>query len=99
MRAATILSRFLAVVLLCIPLAWAMAGVARRNLDQIKTHPDAYLQHARSIQNPAFWPQFFVYLILIGITVFVVEGLAHLIRLCLPRKNGLDRKTIGTTFE
>lgn len=36
---ATLLSRFLAVVLLCIPLAWGMAAVARRNLDQIQKPP------------------------------------------------------------
>ena len=96
---ATLLSRFLAVVLLCLPLAWGMAAVARRNLEQIKNHPDAYLQHARSIQHPGFGYQLFVSLMLIGIIVFVVEGLAHLIGLCLPRKKELDRKTIGTTFE
>ncbi|HEY3571570.1 MAG TPA: hypothetical protein VGP73_26830 [Thermoanaerobaculia bacterium] len=99
MRATAILSRFLAVVLLCIPLAWGMAGRAQRNLDEINAHPDAYLQHARSIQQPSFWPQLFVYLILLGVIVFAVEGVAYLIRLCLPRKKELDRKTIGTTFE
>ena len=96
---ATLLSRFLAVVLLCLPLAWGMAAVARRDLDQIKNHPDAYLQHARSIQTPSFWPQLLELLLILGIIVFVVEGLAHLIGLCLPRKRELDRKTIGTTFE
>ena len=96
---ATLLSRFLAVVLLCLPMAWGMAAVARRNLDQIKNHPDAYLQHERSLQQPGFWPQLLELILIIGILVFVVEGLAHLIRLCLPRKDGLDRKSIGTTFE
>lgn len=76
-----------------------MASRAQRNLDEINAHPDAYLQHARSIQQPGFGYQLFVYLILIGFIVFIVEGVAYLIRLCLPRKKELDRKSIRTTFE
>ena len=73
---ASSLSRFLAVILLSIPLAWFYSGVALRNLNQIDTSPAAYLQHARSLQHPGFLYHFILLLPMLGAVVFVVEGLA-----------------------
>jgi hypothetical protein len=96
----SVAARLLAVVLLCIPLAWCTSDFAQRNLKQIKTDPAGYLQHTRSIQHPGFWYQLIVVFILIGGLVFFVEGLAYLIGRLLPNKKQAEEiSRIRTTFE
>lgn len=73
------LSRLIAVVLVCLPLAWAISLSAQRNLDRIRTDPAVYLQHARSVQHPSFLYQFLLLLIFLGGLTFVIEGLAQLV--------------------
>jgi hypothetical protein len=94
---ASSLSRFLAVVLLSIPLAWFYSGVALRNLNQINTSPAAYLQHAKLLQHTGFWYHFILILLLLGAVVFVVEGLAQLLSRWLPEKREQAGSGAGTT--
>lgn len=98
MRASS-LSRFLAVILVSIPAALFYSNVARRNLNQINASPAEYLQHARSLQHPSFWFQFFLVLFLVGAVVFVVEGLAQLFSRWLPEKQSQLRSDDRTSSE
>jgi uncharacterized membrane protein len=83
---ASSLSRFLAVLFLCIPLAWFYSHHAQRSLDQINASPAEYLQHARSLQHPSYLYNFILMLFLLGAVVFVVEGIAELIGRWLPER-------------
>jgi hypothetical protein len=82
------LSRFVAVVLICVPLAWFNAGHAQVTLDQISANPAEYLQHTKSLQHPSILYHFVLMLILLSAVVFVVEGLAQLLSRWLPEKKG-----------
>ena len=91
MRASS-LSRFLAVVLVCLPLAWFYSDRAQRSLNQINANPAGYLQHAKSLQHPSFLYHFILMLFLLGAVVFVVEGLAQLFSRWLPERPSQTRK-------
>ena len=94
MRASS-LSRFLAVALLCIPLAWYYSDRAQRNINEINANPAGYLQHVRSLQHPGFLRNFILMLILLGAVVFVVEGLAQLFSRWLPERPSQTRSDPG----
>jgi hypothetical protein len=94
---ASSLSRFLAVVLICIPLARFYSGVALRNLNQMNTNPAAYLQRVKPLQHTDFWFNFIVMLFALGAVVFIVEGLAQILSRWLPEKRVQAGSGAGTT--
>ena len=93
---ASSLARFLAVALVCIPLAWFNSDRAEQNLRQISTDPAAYLQHARTLQHPGVLYHFVLMFILISVTVFVVEGFAQLFSRWLPERPNQTRNAPGS---
>lgn len=92
---ASALSRFLAVVVICIPLAWFSSAHDQQSLNQISANPAEYLQHARSLQHPSFLFHFILTLFMLGAVVFVVEGLAQLFGRWLPERPNQTRSDVG----
>ena len=72
-------ARFLAVVVLSLPLGWFFAHDSRRRLSEMTANPSAYVEHARRIAHPSFLVQFIGAVLMLSAVVFVVEGLAGLL--------------------
>ena len=89
MKQAT-LSRLIAVLLIAAALAWHASARNARSLAAIAANPTAYAQRQGELLHTAFFHNFLLDLVLVGVLVVSVELMAHLLRRFVLRTDQPD---------